>query len=117
MSNYLTEEQMRAALFGTSVSKPAEPVASESLAAPVHVDPPASPSRSKAKAPAVPSKRKSLYPMIRVTLHVTKIYEGDVDVFIHDSGNLSTLVAQQEAKAAAQKKGYKYIEVHSVEQV
>jgi len=32
-------------------------------------------------------------------------------------GNLSTLVAQQEAKAAAQKKGYKYIEVHSVEQV
>ncbi|KWS74874.1 hypothetical protein [Pseudomonas amygdali] len=117
MSNYLTEEQMRAALFGTPVSKPAEPIASESLAAPVHVEPPASPSRSKAKAPVVPSKRKSLYPKIRVTLHVTKIYEGDVDVFIHDSGNLSTLVAQQEAKVAAQKKGYKYIEVHSVEQV
>ncbi|KPB49649.1 Uncharacterized protein AC511_2055 [Pseudomonas coronafaciens pv. oryzae] len=50
-----------------------------------------------------------------MTLHVSKEFEGDVDVFVHDSSSLSKLVAEQEAKSAARKKKYRYIEVVSIE--
>jgi len=48
---------------------------------------------------------------------VSKVYEGDIDVFVHDSNSLSKLVAEQEAKAAAKKKKYKYLELVSVESI
>lgn len=54
---------------------------------------------------------------LRVTLHVSKVYEGDIDVFVHDSSSLSKLVAEQEAKAAAKKKKYKYLELVPVESI
>ncbi|KAA0986305.1 hypothetical protein FQ192_24175 [Pseudomonas sp. ANT_J12] len=52
---------------------------------------------------------------LRVTLHVSKVYDGEVEVFVHDSSSLSKLVAEQEAKAAAKKQKYKYLELVSVE--
>lgn len=54
---------------------------------------------------------------LRVTLHVTKIFEGDVEVFVHESNTLSRLVAELEAKEGARKKKYKYIDVVSVQQI
>lgn len=120
MNNYLTEEQMRAALFGSSASTPEEsdipvahtlPDATPKAQTPTRAKPIDSP--KSATAP----KRKSLSPKIRVTLHVTRLFEGDLDVITHESSSLSTLIAQQEAKAAAKKKGYKYVEIYTVEQV
>jgi hypothetical protein len=43
------------------------------------------------------------------------VYDGEVEVFVHDSSSLSKLVAEQEAKAAAKNKKYKYLELISVE--
>jgi hypothetical protein len=48
---------------------------------------------------------------------VTKIFEGDVEVFVHESNTLSRLVAELEAKEGARKKKYKYIDVVSVQQI
>jgi hypothetical protein len=62
------------------------------------------------------AKSRSSSPKVRVTLHVTKGFEGDVEVFI-ESSTLSTLLAEQEAKQAAKKKKFKYIEVISVTQI
>lgn len=108
MAIELSEEEMRKALFGASV-KPTVPKA----------PPPA-------VADAVPFAASSPTPRarnlgsyhslkLRVTLHVSKEYEGDVDVFMHDSSSVSKLVAEQEAKAAAKKKKYKHLEVASIE--
>lgn len=46
---------------------------------------------------------KPLSPKLRVVLHVTKEFEGDVEVFVYDANTLSTLVAEQEAKNEAKK--------------
>jgi len=95
MSDVLTEEQMRNALFGATP--------------PGSLKTKQAPATSKASERARPSK-------LRVTLHVSKIFEGDVEVFVYESGTLSRLVAEQEAKGAARKK-YKYIDVVSVQQI
>lgn len=95
MSDALTEEQMRAALFS---SIPA----------------------SNLKASQSPTEKASDRPRpskLRVTLHVSKIFEGDMEVFVHESNTLSRLVAELEAKNAARKKKYKYIDVVSVQQI
>jgi len=52
-----------------------------------------------------------------VILHVSKEYEGEVEEFVHDVSTLSTLLAEQQAKAAARKKRYKYMEVVSVKAI
>jgi uncharacterized protein (DUF1697 family) len=49
-----------------------------------------------------------------VTLHVTREFEGAVEVLVFDANTLSTLTAEQEAKAEAKKRKYKYIDVVSV---
>jgi hypothetical protein len=45
------------------------------------------------------------------------VYDGEVEIFVHDSSSLSKLVVEQEAKAAAKKKKYKYLELVSVESI
>ncbi|MEX5688899.1 hypothetical protein [Pseudomonas silesiensis] len=108
MAIELSEEEMRKALFGASVDpvvpKPAAPVINTLLTA---ADP----------TPASRPKKTTGYhaSKLRVTLHVSKVYEGDVDVFVHDSSSLSKLIAEQEAKAAAKKQKYKYLELVSIE--
>jgi len=54
---------------------------------------------------------------LRVTLRVTKIYEGPEEVFVYDANTLSSLVAEGEAKAAAKKKKFRYFQVISIEPV
>jgi hypothetical protein len=92
------EEEMRRALFG-SVGVPP-------LTKPV----PERPSPPK-------SKSKSLSPRIRVTLRVSKIFEGATELFIYEADTLSTLTAEIDAKAAARKKKFKYFEVVSVKTI
>lgn len=60
------------------------------------------------------SSAKALSPKLRVTLHVTKEFEGTIEVFTYDANTLSTLVAEQEAKSAAKKKKFKYFDVVSI---
>jgi uncharacterized protein (DUF1697 family) len=60
---------------------------------------------------------KSLSPKLRVTLHVTKVFEGDTEILVYDANTLSTFAAEQEAKAEAKKKKYKYIEVVSIKPI
>lgn len=106
MSTNLTEDEMRQALFG-SISKSA---ASQGPA----------PVSSATEAQPNPKRRirsKALSPKLRVVLHVTKEFEGKVEVFTHDANTLSTLIAEQEAKAAARKKRFKYFEVVSVKPI
>lgn len=88
------EETMRRALFGSAgASAPIETLA-----------PP----------PAAPPKVKRRSPKIRVTLRVSKEFEGKTELFIHEADTLSTLTAEIEAKAAAKLKKFKYFEVISV---
>lgn len=98
---------MRIALFGSATP----PAHEETSKRPVAIQ--SSLPVAKAKA----AKSRSSSPKMRVTLHVTKEFEGDVEVFIHESSTLSTLLAEQEAKQAAKKRKFKYIEVISVSQI
>lgn len=97
----LSEEEMRRALFGTSSSAP---TASEK------------PRSSEAIKPiaAKPAARKFSSPKLRVTLKVSKVFEGDEELFSYGASTLSTLLAEQEARNAARKKRFKYIELVSV---
>lgn len=107
MAIELSEEEMRKALFGVG-RNPAEPPAA-----------PEASISSQAASPTPRAKKSTGYQTsrLRVTLHVSKVYEGDVDVLVHDSSSLSKLIAEQEAKAAARKKKYKYLELVSVESI
>ncbi|WP_239690206.1 hypothetical protein [Pseudomonas syringae] len=102
----LTEEQMRLALFGPDT--PSAPKVVEATL--VH---PQLPSIPKPKAPKLPSST----PKLRVIIHATRDFEGEIEVLIHESSSLSTLLAQQEAKQAAKKKKFKYVDVISVIQI
>lgn len=105
MSEILTEEEMRKALFGNVIQSPN--VSIERSPEPASM--PALPKRA--------STSKRLSPKLRVTLHVTKTYEGPQEAFVHDANTLSTLVAEAEAKAAAKKKKFRYFELVSVESI
>ncbi|UDU83179.1 hypothetical protein [Pseudomonas sp. HN2-3] len=98
MNESLSEDEMRAALFGAATSPVSEPVQH-----PIQRGLAASTSRGK-----------RLSSRLRVTMHVTREFEGDEEVFVHDANTLSTLSAEGEAKAAAKKKKYRYFDVISV---
>lgn len=108
MSAELSEEEMRQALFGSSNPTvpeiPPKRIEPEALAKPL-------------PSPKPRSVAKPLSPKLRVLLHVTKEFEGDVEVFIYDANTLSTLVAEQEAKNEAKKKKFRYFEVVSVKPI
>jgi hypothetical protein len=106
MSENLTEEDMRCALFGG-----ASPVPTANYSSRQEVQ-----ARSRPSAPTTKPTRSGTS-KLRVILHVSKEYEGEVEVFVHDVSPLSTLLAEQEAKAAAMKKTYKYMEVVSVKAI
>lgn len=103
MSENLTEQEMRQALFGGPPRSPVESTQPESQ--PVQA-------RSRKAFTSKP-----LSPRLRVTLNVTKSYEGLQEVFVHDANTLSTLLAETEAKAAAKKQKFRYFELVSVEPV
>jgi len=111
MSTTFTEDEMRQALFGTAMpsTSPTD----------IKVQFPATDlEKSRVLAPVASKPRTGgtgFSSRLRVTLHVTRGFEGDVEVFVHDADTLSTLVAEQEAKSAAKKKKFKYFDVISIE--
>lgn len=105
MSTELSEEEMRQALFGSS--NQSDPQSPPNRLEPVVLAKPQ-------PSPKPRSVAKPLSPKLRVTLHVTKNFEGDVEVFIYDANTLSTFVAEQEAKNEAKKKKFKYFDVVSI---
>ena len=50
-------------------------------------------------------------------MHVSKVFDGEETLFVHDSKLLSRFDAEQEAKKALAKAGYKYFVVDSIVQV
>lgn len=96
MTTDLSEDDMRHALFGDSAR--AASGAADLL-----------PQRHSNKlSDRVSSK-------IRVTMHVTNVFEGDYELVVYDSTNLSALIAEMEAKKKYKK--YRYVTVVSVERV
>ncbi|MFK3797087.1 hypothetical protein [Pseudomonas sp. NPDC088444] len=108
MSDDLTEEEMRQALFGPSSTSSARPSLPASALDSTPARAPTPGSAPEGRAFKARSSR------LRVTLQVSKAFEGQVEVFTYDASTLSTLLAEQEAKAAAKKKKYRYFEVVSI---
>ncbi len=50
-------------------------------------------------------------------LHATKVFEGEIEELVYDANTLSTFTAEQEAKAAAKKKKFRYFEVVSIKPI
>lgn len=65
----------------------------------------------------VKPKAKSSSPKIKVTLSVSKVFEGETELFIYEANTLSKITAEMDAKAAAKKKKFRYIDVVAVEKV
>ncbi len=108
MNTKLSEEEMREALFGVSNTPAPEPT--PEISEPVVV---AKPQPSPKPRPV----NKALSPKLRVTLNVTKEFEGEVEVFVYDANTLSTLVAEQEAKNEAKKRKFRYFDVVSIKPI
>ncbi|NMZ98311.1 hypothetical protein [Pseudomonas lundensis] len=107
MSTGFTEDEMRRALgLDTPTLAPA-PQPEPEL-------PPVAPAPVKA-ADRAPVKRRG--PVLRVTMNVSKEYDGEVTQFIHDSKSLSRFDAEQEAKKALAKAKFKYYELASIVKV
>ena len=100
MTMNLSEEEMRQALFGNSRSAPSV----------VNREPAAKPAHETVK----PAPRKPLSPRLRVTLKVTKTFEGEEEIFTYDANTLSRITAEQEARNAAKAKKYKYFELVAI---
>lgn len=92
----LSEEEIRHALFGDSA---------RAVNGAPEVIPP---KHSNKSSDRISSK-------IRVTMHVTNVFEGEYEVVVYNSTNLSALVAEMEAKKTYKK--YRYVTVVSVERV
>lgn len=123
MSTGLTEDDMRRAL-GLDVPSSATPASAEPepifepAAAKVAEPEPAPEPAPVIKAPPAPKpKAKRLSPALVVTLRVTKEFEGEETLFVHEAKTLSTFDAEQEARKAAAKEKYKYFEVVSIKRV
>lgn len=103
MNETLSEAEMRRALFGNAVPSSQD-----------HAEPHAVAKLSPAPTAA---RSKPLSSRLRVTLRVTKIFEGPEEVFVHDANTLSSLVAESEAKDEAKKKKFRYFELVSIQAV
>lgn len=105
MKDNLSEEEMRHALFGTKSTETAPAV--EELR---HT----SDQQHVLKARRAPISRS---PKLRVTLRVTSEFEGTAEMLIYEASTLSSLIAEQEAKAEAKKRKFKYFELVSLESI
>jgi hypothetical protein len=104
MSKELTEEEMRLALFGSTIFHESSTIVQ------IHSGTSAAQSLPKSLNK---KKIRSFIPKLKVTLSVGNEFEGDTELFIYEADTLSTLQAELEAKKKARKK-YKFIEVVSV---
>lgn len=119
MTENLTEEEMRLALFGPApTASPTQEDPQQDIPEPApQAAPTPEPLPEPKPKPAAARPRpvsRALSPKLRVILHVTKEYEGAIEVFTYDANTLSSFVAEQEAKAEAKKKKFKYFDLVSV---
>lgn len=107
----LSEDEMRAALFGPANAPTPVPTAKVQESATVKT--------IAAPKPALRtnSKSKPLSPKLRVTLRVTKEFEGVEELFVYEADTLSTILAEQQARAEAKKKKFRYFELVEVKPV
>ncbi|WP_160106553.1 hypothetical protein [Pseudomonas izuensis] len=105
MKENLSEEEMRRALFGTTISEVT------SVAEDLRVT---SDQQHVSKARRATTSRS---PKLRVTLRVMSEFEGKAEVLVYEASTLSSLIAEQEAKAEAKKRKFKYFELVSIESV
>ncbi|CAN7537750.1 hypothetical protein [Pseudomonas sp. LjRoot263] len=105
MKENLSEEEMRQALFGLG-SNETIPMVQDSL---ITAD-----SQHVSKPRKVATSRS---PKLRVTLRVRTEFEGKADTFVYEANTLSSLIAEQEAKAEAKKKKFKYFELISIKAI
>ncbi|MGV6397252.1 hypothetical protein ACTUVN_002953 [Pseudomonas caspiana] len=125
MSTGLTEDDMRRALgldvpsSATPASAEPEPIFEPAVEKVAEPEPEPEPELAPViKAPLAPKpKAKRLSPALVVTLRVTKEFEGEETLFVHEAKTLSTFDAEQEARKAAAKEKYKYFEVVSIKRV
>jgi hypothetical protein len=104
MSTGFTEDEMRRALGLTAThSSPSNPQATAPAA------------NEKPRAAGSKPKRRS--PKLRVTLLVSKEFEGETVEFTHDADTLSQFDAEQEAKTLAKKEKYRFFEVVSIKPI
>lgn len=110
MSSGFTEEEMRRAL-GLSESSGNPPI--------THPNPPAPATATNVvpETKVVGRKPKLRSPRLRVTLLVSKEFEGETVEFIHDADTLSQFDAEQEAKKLAKKDKYRFFEVVSIKPI
>lgn len=103
MSSGLTEDDMRRALgldnapVTTSSSNQVAAVPATQTVQPAH--------RPKAKART---------PKLRVTLRVSREFEGETTLFNHEADTLSRIDAEQQGRALAKKAKYRYAELVSI---
>lgn len=112
MSSGFTEDEMRRALGLDTPAPLATPHFQPAAPAPV-----AAPTPPAAKTPAPRAAVKRRGPILRVTLQVSKVFDGEETPFVHDSKSLSRFDAEQEAKKALAKAGFKYFVVESIVKV
>jgi len=121
MSTGLTEDDMRRALGldvpSSAPATPAEPEPAFELAPEPVAEPEPVPEPVVKAAPAPKPKTKRLSPALVVTLRVTREFEGEETLYVHEAKTLSTFDAEQEARKAAAKEKYKYFEVVSIKRV
>jgi hypothetical protein len=104
MTTQLSEEEMRRALFGTT-----NPI---QISTPLgRLDPASVPTANPERKP--PASAKAVSSKLRVTLHVSNVFESDYEIVHYDTSTLSKVVAEMDAKKTFKKK-YKYITVASV---
>jgi hypothetical protein len=99
MSNDSLSEEMRAAFFGPASSFSASPKASEVPKAII-----ATPSKM---ATQTRPKSKSLSPKLRVTLRVSKTFEGAEELFVYEADILSPILAEHQPRAEAKKNKFR----------
>ena len=105
MKESLSEEEMRRALFGNTTSKIAR--GADDLRV-------TSDQQHVSKARRASTSRS---PKLRVTLSVMSEFEGEAETLIYEASTLSTLIAEQEARAEAKKRKFKYFELVSIESI
>jgi len=104
MSTGLTEREMRDAL-GLGLDPTIKDAPGEAV--------------QKADLPPTtsPKPKKRASPALRVTLRVTRDFEGEEAIFIHDVSTLSRFDAEQAARKAAAKEKYRFFELVSIDAV
>jgi hypothetical protein len=108
MATELSEEEMRQALFGS----PKQTESKSIFITPTPVSGPTPQDKPVRRAASKP-----LSPRLRVTLRVTRAFEGEAEVFVYDANTLSTIVAEQAAKNEAKKQKFRYFEVISINSI